>query len=105
MIRHNLWLGVAIGWLIGNGAVHAQPDLPTSPPLLPPPSVVPALLPAAGPAEPYAPPKPDSVPAPLIESIKVENPPTPAVKDDECGFYIGTDGMEYLLWWLKSGPV
>jgi hypothetical protein len=100
MPRCNRWLSVAFGWLVVAGAVRAQPELPASPPLLkPPPSPVPALITAAEPA------KPETASKPAIESITFEDPPAPAAKDDECCIYFGTDGTEYLLWWLKSGPL
>jgi hypothetical protein len=106
MPRHNLWLGIALGWFVMAGAALAQPELPKSTPLLkPPPSPVPALITTAGQGETDASAKPETKPPAVIESITFDDQPAPATTDDSCCFYIGADRTEYLLWWMKSGPL
>jgi hypothetical protein len=91
-------LGALLDILIAAGTVLAQPPAPPSaepPPVVPLPSPLPAVLPPAPPA--------DAPDAPVAEPT-VPCPPQSA-PEDACHLYLGTDGMEYLLWWVRSAPL
>ncbi len=87
-------LGVALAWLVAAGTAVGQSDRP---PLLPPPPAesqpAPDLLPPPGP-------QPADPPADFCGPPKLD-----PVAADGCTFDLGTDGTEYLLWWLKSAPL
>jgi hypothetical protein len=101
--RHFRWLGLILASLVTVDTATAQPELAEpARPTATPPSAQPPLLP---PVDLCGPPKPEAAAPPVIDTITFEDPPPPAAKADDCCFYVGTDGMEYLLCWLKSGQV
>jgi hypothetical protein len=106
MARRSVWLGVLLATLGAAGTTRAQPALP--PPAEPAPAVAPA------PAQPLTSPLPDVLPpagptAPAPPTDAAGEPavpcPPPAAGEEVCHLYLGTDGSEYLLWWLKSAPL
>jgi hypothetical protein len=105
MSRWSRCLGIAFGWLAVTAAAPADADLP----LLPPPPATPVTI--QSPVPELLPPPPDATP-PAIDAPapddKAAEPQTPAAapaKGDSCQFYVGGDGMEYLLWWMPSAPL
>jgi Putative beta barrel porin-7 (BBP7) len=97
MLRFSHWLGVVLAVVVTT-SLRAQPELPASAPR-------PELLPPVPPAELCGPVKPE--PPAVIEALVTDQPPSaaPTPKCDQYEFYLGTDSMEYLLWWMKSGPL
>jgi hypothetical protein len=100
MLRHTRWLGVVLGLFVA-AAANAQPELPATasaprPELLPP--VPNAQL--CGPVKP----EPPAIVEGIVTDPSKQATPAPS-KCDTFEFYLGDDGAEYLLWWMKSGPL